>query len=99
MLTALLFETIANVFFDGQLFKQANAVSFFVVWYSFLYSFLYFISKKLSTHVSVIIFAVIGTLAEIFIFHRLNIIVDPIVYSLMAFIPISLYKKSGKVNL
>lgn len=93
LLTALIFEAIANTIGDGKLFSQPNRVQFFIVWYGFLYSLLYILFRNKPVYIAVIALAIIGPIAEVFVFHRLNILVDPIIYAIMAFVPFWLYKK------
>ena len=91
--TAILFEANANFFFDGVLFQQQNWFYFFVLWYGLLYSTLYFFSRKFGLIYSGIFFAILGTVAEVLVFKRSNLIADPIIYFLMALIPVYLHKR------
>ncbi len=86
-ITALIFETIANTIGDGQLFKSPNAVVFFLVWYGLLYTVLYLICRGRPLLVPVIVLAILGSVAEIIVFKRSNLIVDPIIYAIMGFLP------------
>ncbi len=92
-ITALIFETIANTIGDGQLFKSANAVVFFLVWYGLLYTFLYVVCRGRSLWVPVVVLAIVGSIAEIVVFHRSNLIVDPIIYAIMGLLPFWALKK------
>ena len=86
--TALFFELIAHVLdpanktFDNLIV----GVIFFIFWYGFIYSLTFVVLKKQEAWVAGIIWAILGTLLELVLFKRLNIIVDPIVYFIM-FIP------------
>lgn len=95
-LTALIFETIANTIGDGKLFQSHNAIVFFLIWYGVLYTILYLIFRNSRIWIPTITLAIIGPIAEIFVFHRLNIIVDPIIYAIMGFIPFYLYNRFVK---
>jgi hypothetical protein len=95
-LTAFVFEFIANTVGDGKLFQNQNAVIFFVLWYGSLYTIFYVIFKNSKIWLPVVTLAIVGPFAEIFIFHRLNIIVDPIIYAIMGFIPFYLYNRFVK---
>jgi uncharacterized membrane protein len=49
--------------------------------------------------VAAIAWAVVGSLAEIFIFHRSNLIIDPIIYALMGLIPLAIYwRRASKLS-
>ena len=46
---------------------------------------------------AVLLFAILGTFAEIIIFKRSNLIVDPIIYFLMALLPCWVFDKFIKI--
>jgi hypothetical protein len=92
---AFAFEFTADKMFDGQLFNQSNLpleLLIFLLWYGAFYSLAYFILKDRKMLWVVVYFAVIGSVAEIVVFHRSNLIVDPIVYALMGVIPFYVYR-------
>ncbi len=95
-LSAIFFETVANTIGDGILFTQDNWFVFFIIWYGLLYSVLYLIYKKFGLVPASIFFAVLGTVAEIIVFKRSNLIIDPIMYFLMALVPCYLFSKFNK---
>jgi hypothetical protein len=85
--TALFFEFIANTYADGRLFQLPLWPIGFLVWYGLIYSITFIICRKRPLWVPVLIWAILGPLAEILVFHRFNIIVDPIIYGVMFFVP------------
>ncbi|HLC44516.1 MAG TPA: hypothetical protein VJK50_01600 [Patescibacteria group bacterium] len=95
--SALLFEFMANTIGDGILFSQNNWVIFFIVWYGSLYTMIYFVQKRVGLMKAVLLFAILGTFAEIIIFKRSNLIVDPIIYFLMALLPCWVFDKFIKI--
>ncbi len=94
--TAIFFEFIANTIGDGKLFLNPDWPIFFLLWYGFVYSILYFFFQNRIIRQGTIFFAIFGTIAEIVIFHRSNLIVDPIIYALMGFAPLWINKKLSK---
>ena len=92
-IVAILFEMNANFFFDGKLFQQPLWLIGFVVWYGFFYSVMFFLFRNRKLLEPVIAGAILGTIAEYFIFNRIHIIVDPIIYAIMFFIPFKIYYK------
>jgi hypothetical protein len=94
--TAFAFEFTADKLFDGQLFNQSNIpveIVVFLLWYGLFYSLAYVLLKNRSLLWVAVYFAVVGSIAEIVVFHRSNLIVDPIIYAVMGIIPFYLYKK------
>ena len=91
--TAFLFELNANFFFDGTIFQSQYWYIFFIIWYGSLYSIVFIFLHKRPLWNAVAVGAILGLIVEIFVFHRLNLIVDPIVYAIMFFIPFWLYHK------
>ncbi len=97
--TSLFFEIVANTIGDGKLFQVEGAVVFFIIWYGLLQTVSYVTLRDRRWWVAAIAWAVVGTLAEIFIFHRSNLIVDPIIYALMGLIPLAIYwRREGKLS-
>jgi len=90
---AILFEMNANFFFDGALFQQPNWVIGFFIWYGFFYSVMFFIFRNRRLSLTIITGAILGTLAEYFLFHRIHLIADPIIYAIMFWIPFKVYHK------
>jgi len=95
---AILFEINANFFFDGKLFQQPLWGIGFIIWYGFIYSIMFIIFKNKKLIQPVVTGAIFGTIAEYFIFNRLHIIFDPIIYAIMFFIPFWIYHKHIKKN-
>ena len=95
--SALLLEFMANTIGDGILFSQNNWVIFFIVWYGSLYTMIYFVQKRVGLMKAVLLFAILGTIAEIIIFKRSNLILDPIIYFLMALLPCWVFDKFIKI--
>ena len=91
--TAFLFELNANLFFDGTLFQAKNWPIFFLIWYGTWYSIFFSLFRKRPLWVPVIAGAILGPIVEVVVFKRLNIIIDPIVYAIMFFVPFWLYQK------
>lgn len=89
---ALFFEFIANSVGDGRLFQLPHWYAIFFVWYGLLYSMAFLVLRKRALWFIVIVGAIVGPSLEKFIFHRLNIVVDPLIYAMMFFIPFWLYK-------
>lgn len=87
-LTAAFFELIANTVGDGKLFANPGWPIFFLLWYGLLYSVLFLFAKNKKLWVSVVFFAILGTIVEILVFKRSNLLIDPIIYALMALIPL-----------
>ena len=92
-IVAFLFELNANLFFDGKLFESQNWPIFFLIWYGLIYSITFLLFHKKSLGFPVITWIVMGPIVELLIFHRLNLIVDPIIYAIMFFIPFWIYHK------
>ena len=91
--TASLFELNANFFFDGALFQSQYWHIFFVIWYGSLYSVVFLLLHKRPLWIAVLVGAILGLIVETFVFHRVNLIVDPIIYAIMFFIPFWIYHK------
>ncbi len=91
--TAITFETIANTIGDGKLFQAENWSIFFLIWYGAIYSVTYFIFRNRPLWMPVLAWAIAGPVVEIFVFGRLNAIVDPIIYAIMFLIPFWVYHK------
>lgn len=91
--TALVFETIANTIGDGTLFQNAWWPLFFLGWYGLIYSATFLVFNKRPWWQPVLAWAILGPIIEYFIFHRLNIIVDPIIYAIMFLVPFWIYHK------
>nr|MDO8081031.1 hypothetical protein [Candidatus Freyarchaeota archaeon] len=91
--TALVFETIANTIGDGTLFQNTWWPLFFLGWYGLIYSATFLIFYKRALWQPVLVWAILGPVVEYFIFLRLNIIVDSIIYALMFFVPFWIYHK------
>ncbi len=89
--TALVFEMLANVIGDGKLFTHADRIVFFFVWYGILDTALFFVFRFTNLWVAAVFFALLGVALEMAVFNRSNIVVDPIVYGLMAFIPCKMF--------
>lgn len=96
--TALAFETLANTIGDGTLFRNPHWLIYFIVWYGFMYSLLYVLFANRPLIAGIIFFAVFGSMAEIFVFHRSNLLIDPIMYALMSLIPLMVYKRFFKLG-
>lgn len=92
-LVALFFEVIANTVGDGKLFQNKAWPVFFLLWYGALYSVAFFICRKRSLWWPVLLLAIFGPIVEVLVFRRLNIIVDPIIYGLMGFLPFWITKR------
>lgn len=90
-MTALFFEFIANTYADGKLFQLSFWPVGFLVWYGLIYSITFLICKRKALWVPVAAWAILGPLAELFIFNRFNMIVDPIIYGIMFFVPFWVY--------
>ena len=90
---AFLFELNANLFFDGKLFESQGWPIFFLIWYGLLYSVTFLFFRKSSVLIPAVIWALLGPLVETLVFHRLNLIVDPIVYAIMFSLPFWIYRK------
>ena len=90
---AFLFELNANINFDGKLFKTPGWPIGFFIWYGLFYSLIFFMFKNKPLWVPAAAGAILGTTAEAFLFGRLNIIVDPIIYGIMFYIPFWCYHK------
>lgn len=88
-----LFELNANLNFDGKLFQVPGWPIVFLTWYGLFYSIIFFIFKSKPLWFPVVAGAILGTIAEAFLFHRLNIIVDPVIYAIMFFVPFWIYHK------
>lgn len=91
--TAFIFEFIANTIGDGRLFRSHLWPLFFLIWYGSIYSVTFLLFSKKSLWFPVVTWMILGPVAEAVIFHRLNIVIDPIIYGLMFFIPFLAYKK------
>jgi len=94
--TAFSFELIASALDPkNATFKNPAWPVFFVIWYGFLYSVSFATLRTRPIWVAAAAWAVAGTVLEIVVFHRVNIIVDPIVYAIMFAIPHKIYKAQG----
>jgi multidrug transporter EmrE-like cation transporter len=94
--TAFCFEIIASALDPkNATFKNPAWPVFFVIWYGFLYSVSFATLRTRPVWVAAAVWAVVGTVLEIVVFHRLNIIVDPIVYAIMFAIPHKIYQARG----
>lgn len=96
ILTAFCFEVIASAL-DPQnaTFENPGWPVFLVIWYGLLYSISFAAFRTRPVWVAAAVWAVVGTVLEIVLFHRLNIIVDPIVYAIMFAIPHKIYQALG----
>ena len=91
--TAFGFELLASALDPkNATFKNPAWPIFFVIWYGLLYSVSFATLRARPVWVAAAVWAVVGTLLEIVIFHRLNIVVDPIVYAIMFAIPHKIYQ-------
>jgi len=90
---AIIFEINANFFFDGKLFQKPLWGIGFIIWYGIFYTTMFLLFRKRRLRETVIVGALVGTAAEYFIFNRIDIIFDPIIYAIMFFIPFWIYKK------
>jgi len=90
---AIIFEMNANFFFDGKLFQNPLWGIGFILWYGLFYSVMFILFRNRRLREPVIAGAFLGTLAEFFLFNRINIIFDPIIYAIMFFIPFWSYHR------
>jgi len=90
---ALLFEVNSNFFFDGTLFQKSNWAIFFLLWYGGLYTITFLLFHKQPLWVPIIAWVIIGPFVEAFVFNRLNIFIDPIIYGIMGFVPFWIYHR------
>lgn len=95
LITALIFEFLANKIGDGTLFDNSSWPKFFLIWYGVGYTILYVLFKKRPVWQGIIFFVILGNVVEIFVFHRSNLLVDSIIYALMALIPLWANKRSS----
>jgi FtsH-binding integral membrane protein len=93
LVTAFGFEVLASALDPkNATFKNPAWPIFVVLWYGFLYSISFAMFRTRPVWVAAAFWAVVGTLLEIVLFHRLNIVVDPIVYAIMFAIPHAIYR-------
>lgn len=92
-IAAAFFEFIANTIGDGKLLQNPAWPIIFLIWYGIIYSILFLFRNK-SLRTGVIFFALFGTIIEIVIFKRSNLVVDPIIYGLMAYVPLKFWRRS-----
>lgn len=90
---AFVFELLANTIGDGKLFENAGWPLVFLGWYGLIYSATFLVFHKRAWWQPVLAWAILGPVVEFFIFQRLNIIIDPIIYAVMFFVPFWIYHK------
>ena len=77
LITAFGFEILASPLDPkNATFKNPAWPVFFVIWYGFLYSVSFATLQTRPVWIAAAVWAVVGTVLEIVVFHRLNIIVD-----------------------
>jgi hypothetical protein len=84
---AALCEGLANSVGDGKLFASPHWPVFFVLWYGWWMTVLFWLWRCVGRRGAVLLFAVLGVLLERGVFGRSNLVVDPIVYAFMAWLP------------
>jgi len=89
---ALVFELAATAGGDSTVFQSPLFPFNFLLWYGFMYSLLFFFSRDRKIWTGVVFFSILGTLVEIFLFHRTGL-QDPFTYAAMGFIPIWVSRK------
>lgn len=90
---AFVFEVNAYYIGDGGIFNSPLWPVVFFPWYGLIYSLTFFIYHDKSLWYPAVTWAVMGPIVEILIFKRVNMVIDPIIYAMMFFIPFWVYKK------